>query len=189
MRYESIADIYSANLKFRDALTDTLSKITADEAAALPDGEKWSLGQIAEHLSMVDFGISRICARLLEAAKTDGVSADGSFSLSPNFGEKATEVAGLKVEAPERVQPTGKVSINDAIGTIAANREVFDAMRSDFESFDHSNHKFPHPFFGDLTAGEWLVMAGMHQNRHTKQIETMLTKIRQKKKPRLEEGF
>jgi hypothetical protein len=179
MRYESIADIYSANVKFRDALNNTLTAVSADEATALPEGEKWSIEQIAEHLSMVDFGISRICAKLLEAAKADGTSADGSFSLSANFSQRAAEVAVLKVEAPERVQPTGNVSISEAIESMAGSRKAFDAMNSDFESLDFSAHTFPHPFFGDLTAGEWLVMSGIHQHRHTKQIETLLTKIRQ----------
>lgn len=179
MNYEKIADIYSANQKFRGTLTETLSEISPDEAAALPDGEKWTIQQIVEHLSMVDFGISRICAKLLESAKSDGVSSDGSFSLSANFGERATAIAGLKVEAPERVHPTGGVTIGEAIERMSSNREAFDSMKADFESFDLSGHKFPHPFFGDLNAGEWLVMAGLHQHRHTKQIEGLVAKIRQ----------
>ncbi len=178
MRYETIADIYSANRKMREMFIATLDGILPDEATALPAGEKWSIQQIVEHVSMVDFGISRICAKLLEAAKAEGKESDGSFALSPTFGTRAVEMAGLKVEAPDRVQPTGDVTVPKAVATMTANRVVFDSLREDFQRYDHSDHKYPHPFFGDLTAGEWLVMAGLHQQRHTKQIENLVAKIR-----------
>lgn len=179
MRYENIADIYSANEKFHNELATTLSQISADEAAVLPEGEKWSINQIAEHVSMVDFGITRICSKLLEAAKADGSPSDGSFSLSDNFGERAAIIAGIKVDAPERVHPTGEVSIDEALERMKAFSEVFDSMKPDLESCDLSGHKFPHPFIGDMDAGEWLVMAGLHKQRHLKQIEGLLAKIRQ----------
>lgn len=179
MKYESIADIYSANQKIRARLRATLGEISSEETTALPDGEKWSIQQIVEHLSMVDFGISRICAKLLEEAKAAGTPSDGSFALSTEFGERAAEIAMLRVEAPERVQPTGNVPISEALERMGANREAFGSMRSDLERYDISGPKFPHPFFGDLTAGEWLVMAGLHEQRHTKQIERLAAKIRQ----------
>ena len=60
-----------------------------------------------------------------------------------------------------------------------ANATSFDMMRSDLENFDLSEPRFPHPFFGDMTAAEWLIVAGGHEHRHTKQIERLLAKIRQ----------
>ena len=178
MRYENIADIYSANDRFHEQLTAALSSVSEAEAAALPEGEKWSINQIVEHVSMVDFGITRICSKLLEGAKTTGVPSDGSFSLSANFNERAAIIAGVKVEAPERVHPTGDVTIDEALERMSANRAVFDSMKPDLASFDLSGHTFPHPFIGDMDAGEWLAMAGLHKHRHMKQIEGLLAKIR-----------
>jgi len=62
---------------------------------------------------------------------------------------------------------------------LESGRELIRMMHDDIASHDVSNHKFPHPFFGDLTAAEWLVMLGAHEARHTKQIERLLTAIRQ----------
>lgn len=179
MRYESIADIYSANHKIRDKFVATVSQISPDEATVLPDGEKWNLQQLIEHVSIVGSNISRLCAKLLEGAKQNNVPSDGSFALSQNFGEKAAVVAVTKVEAPERVHPTGEVSIDESLATLQAATEAFDSLRPSFESYDLSAHTFPHPFFGPLTAGEWLVMAGLHEHRHTTQIEALLAKVRQ----------
>lgn len=179
MRYETVADIFSANQTIRQRLITVLGTISPDEAAALPDDEKWSIRQVVEHLSMVEFGTSRICGKLLDGARADGRPSDGSFALSQTFQERAAEIAVLKLEAPERVHPTGKVAISDALKMMDTNREAFETMRPDLERFDLSGHAFPHPFFGDLTAGEWLVMVGMHEQRHTKQIEKLLEKVRQ----------
>ena len=179
MRYETIADIYSANLNVRDALAATVSGISPDEATAVADGEKWTIQQIVEHLSMVDSGISRICDNLLDEARSIGKPSDGSVILSPDFIDKAAVVDDVKIEAPERVQPTGNVPIAGALDKMNANRPAIDAMRSDLEKYDLSGPKFPHPYFGDITAAAWLVVAVGHEQRHTKQIERLLAKIRQ----------
>lgn len=178
MRYETIADIYSANEKARGNLKATVSGISDEEAAALPDGDKWTIGQIIEHLSMVDLGISRICARLLEDAKAAGKLSDGALCISDDFYRKAAEVGNVKVEAPERVQPTGDVTIAEALDRMNANRPAIEAMRADLEKYDLSAPKFPHPYFGEITAAEWLIVAGGHEQRHAAQIERLLAKIR-----------
>jgi len=179
MRYENIADIYSAHLKVRAALAATVSNISNTEATVLADGEKWTIQQIVEHLSMVDSGISRICSKLLEEARSIGKPSDGIIKLSADFIDKSAVVDEVKIEAPERVQPSGNVPIAEALDKMNANRPAFDAMRSDLEKNDVSEPKFPHPYFGDITAAEWMVVAVGHEHRHTKQIERLLAKIRQ----------
>jgi uncharacterized damage-inducible protein DinB len=183
MNYESIADIYSANQKIREQLTATLAEITPDEAAALPEGEKWTIEHIVEHLWMVEFGTSRICSRLLEAAAADNKPSNGSFKLSDIFQQRAGEISVIKVEAPERVIPKGGIPVSESIQRMNANRNDINALRAGLEAYDLSAHTFPHPFFGELTAAEWLVMVGWHERRHTQQIERILEKVRQEKVP------
>jgi len=178
MRYETIADIYSANERARENLRATISGISDEEVVALPEGEKWTIGQIVEHLSMVDLGITRICSKLLEEAKAGGKLSDGTVSLSPSFIEKLAGIGSAKVQAPERVQPTGTVSITEALDRMQSNRPAVDAMRSDLEKYDLTNPTFPHPYFGNITAAEWLIVLGGHELRHTAQIERSLAKLR-----------
>lgn len=178
MTYETIGDIYTANKHFRENLSETLASLSPDEAVATPGGEPWSIQQIVEHISMVESGVARICGKLLEGARADAISSDGSFSLSETFGQQAAGIATQKLEAPERVHPTGVPSIAESLDRLAASSDALDALRPDLERFDFSAHTFPHPHFGGLTAGEWLVLAGMHENRHREQIERQLAKIR-----------
>lgn len=178
MKYESVADIYSANLKIRENLHATLANISTDEASTLPDGEKWSIGQVVEHISMVEDGIARICSRMIDAAKADGKTSDGTFNLSDRFRENLAQLATARVEAPDRVQPTGDVAVPDSLAKLTAATDALKTLRSDLESIDVSGHTFPHPYFGPLTATEWLVVAGLHERRHTAQIEGILAKLR-----------
>ena len=56
-------------------------------------------------------------------------------------------------------------------------RKSLEDLRPMFESVECSEFKFPHPFFGDLTAHEWLALVGGHELRHTQQIERILAQV------------
>lgn len=179
MKYESIADIYSANEKIHAHFLETIAGVSYGEAVALPDNEKWTVQELAEHIGIVENNIARICSKLVDGAKANGKHFTGGDLVSAEIGAKWADAAGTKLEAPERVRPTGNVSVADALETMNANREAFTALRSDLETYDVSEPKFPHPYFGDLTAIEWLILAGGHEARHNAQIKTLLLKIRQ----------
>jgi uncharacterized damage-inducible protein DinB len=178
MRFDTIADIYSANRSIRERLAGVLSTVTQDEATARPGGETWSIQEIVEHLTMVEFGTARICTKLLNEARQSGKLSNGWVELSAVFAERSAKVATQRLEAPDRVHPTGKVTLPEALKRMDENKKLFDGMRADLERYDLSKHKFPHPYFGDITAAEWLVILGGHELRHTKQIEKLLEKLR-----------
>ena len=69
MRYETVADIYSANEEARKNLKAVVEGISDAEADTLPEGDTWTIQQVVEHLSMVDIGISRICAQIARTSK------------------------------------------------------------------------------------------------------------------------
>lgn len=179
MQYENIGQILAANGKARKRFLAVMTEISESEAATVPDGEKWSIKQVVEHLAMVDQGIARICGRLISKAKLAGTTSEGTFAISPEFWQHVKRIAGEKLEAPDQVQPKGDIPISESIGVLKENQKVFESMLQDLKSYDLSGPKFPHPYFGDLTAIEWLVIAGGHETRHTQQIERLLTTVRQ----------
>lgn len=178
MRYESIADIFSANEKIREGLEIVLGGVSPDEAAKMSDAATWSIQQIVEHLALVGGGTARICTKLVDGARTDNKPADGSFTLSDEFNHRSEMAAAAKIEAPERVQPSGDIPIAESLQKLAESQASLDTLRPDMERLDLSGHTFPHPFFGDLTAAEWMVVAGGHEVRHTFQIQRVLERIR-----------
>ena len=91
--------------------------------------------------------------------------------------QKGKEIAGMKVNAPEFVQPTGAKSIAESLAKLDENTEQLEHLRTLFESVDGTELKFPHPFFGDISAHEWLSLKGAHELRHIKQIENLVARI------------
>ena len=178
MKYESIADIFSANTKIREGLEIVLGGVSPEEASQIPDDGSWSIQKIVEHLALVAGGAARICTKLVDGARADNKPADGSFTLSDEFNHRSEMAAAAKIEAPERVVPSGEVPIAASIQNLAAAQAALESLRPDMESLDLSGHTFPHPFFGELTAAEWLVIAGGHEVRHTLQIQRVLEQIR-----------
>ncbi len=176
MQFQTIAEIYEANDRIRTKLKETLAGLTEHQAAALADGEKWSIAQIAEHVSMVGNGMYRICSKLLSKAEQAGQLCDGRVDLN-SFYEKAQGIADVKLEAPDIVHPTGTKSIAESIESLDKTREAFETLRPMFEKYDATEPKFPHPYLGDMTAVEWLAMYGGHEGRHLRQIKRLLERV------------
>lgn len=177
MNYTSIDEAYSANQAIRDKFKAAISSLSDDQINSLPEGEKWTIRQIVEHVSMVSEGVVRICGKLLAKAEADKRLSDGRFAVSNSFVEKGVEIVDVKLEAPERVHPVAGATIDESFAKLDATREMVEDLRERFEKFDGTEAKFPHPYFGDLSAQEWLVLCGAHEARHLKQIRKLAEKI------------
>ncbi len=174
MSNQTIADIYMANDNIRAKLKETIAKLNDEQLAFLPDGEKWTIAHIVEHIAIVQDGMTRISAKLLAQAQSAGKKSNGEVILTDNFAKKAVEARQLKFEAPDIVHPTGKLTINESLAKMEENRQNLEKLRPLFESVECADYKFPHPFMGQLTAHEWLTLVGGHEARHLAQIEKIL---------------
>ena len=173
MKFETIADIYDGNAKVRQRLKDLVTPITTEQATAAREGETWTIAEIVEHIAIVDESTLKICAKLLKKAEVAAQTASG-VKISDGFMSRSREIATMKVQAPDFVKPTGEHSIADSIRKLDVNADRAAELRELFETFDGTSFTFPHPFFGDITAQEWLALKGGHELRHIKQIERLL---------------
>ncbi len=176
MNNQTIGDIYAKNDKIRENTKQIVAALSDEQTVSLPDGEKWTIAEIVEHIAIVQDGMTKISAKLLTKAQAAGKSSDGAARLSENFAAKAAEAATLKFEAPDRVRPTGNQTIKESLQKMDEAREELEKLRPLFESVECSDYKFPHPFMGDLTAHEWLALIGGHEARHLKQIKNRVVK-------------
>lgn len=177
MNFETVADVYRANEEARMRLVNTVSGLSADQANLPTENGKWTVAGVAEHLAKVGDGMSKICYKLLSKAQEEGKTSDGKISLSPTFveGLKKSAAEAKKFEAPEMVAPGGDQSIADSLSVLEDNAKTIDDMRPLFESAEGTEHTFPHPYFGPMSAQDWLVLLGLHETRHTNQIEKILS--------------
>lgn len=174
MNYQSIDEIYRENARIRQELKDTVGNLTAEQTGRRDRGGKWSVAEVVEHVSLVDEGITKICAKLLGKAKSESRVADGKVNLSEDFLEKLIEIADRKVEAPAFVRPVSGRTIAESFARMDESQKIMDEIRPLFESFDGTADKFPHPLLGKISAHEWLALRADHEARHIKQIETIL---------------
>ncbi len=177
MKYETIDQVYAGNAKIRERLKQLIATVPSEKMSVLPDGEKWTAAQIVEHIAIVDEGTMKICRKLLKKAQEAGGTSDGSVRISDGFLQKGREIAAIKVEAPSFVQPSGAMTISDSLVKLDETSQQLVEMRPLFESVGCSEFTFPHPFFGDITAHEWLALKGGHELRHIKQIEKVIGKV------------
>lgn len=179
MKNQTIKDIYAANAKIREQLINSISDLTDEQASVLPEGEKWTIAHFVEHIAIVENGMAKISAKLLTQAKAAGKQSDGTAKLSEGFAQKAAAARGMKLEAPERVRPTGTQTIAESLAKMEENRQLLEELRPLFESVECTDFTFPHPAFGDLTAHEWLTLIGGHEARHLRQLENAIAKAKQ----------
>ena len=177
MSQQTITEIYASNDRIREKFKGTLADLTESQLSTLPDGEKWTIAQIVEHVSIVENGITRICSKLLSSAKDNGHLSDGTVKMSNTFTEKSTAATDVKLEAPEMVHPSHGMTIAQSLAAIDEAHDKLNELRPLFEGYDCNTGKFPHPYFGDMSAAEWLLLVGGHEARHLKQIRLLAEKI------------
>lgn len=170
----TITEIYDSNDEIRRKLKDLLADIPAEIAEKIPEEGKWSVANIVEHLQIVETGMLRICAKLLSKAEKNHELGDGTVIGSGKLDQKNIEFVRIKMEAPEMVRPTGTRTVAESLAAMRETRRSLDELRPMFEKFDCNIQKFPHPFFGDLSAAEWLRLIGLHELRHIRQINNLL---------------
>ncbi|MBK8812535.1 MAG: DinB family protein [Acidobacteria bacterium] len=174
MQYTKISEIYDANDQIRLKLKAVIGDLTEAQAGTRENDEGWTIREIVEHLAIVEDGMTKICARLLAGGAEKGAKADGDAKISGAFLEKTSAWGNAKVEAPERVHPTGTKSIAESVATLDENRIRLNDLRSAFETVECTEFTFPHPAFGDMSAHEWLALLGAHEARHISQIRRIL---------------
>lgn len=175
MEYKSIAEIISEGETVRVATREFTSGISVAESERLADGEKWTLRELFEHVSLVDSSLLKLIQML--AAKS-ATSETASNSVAGDFIERMRGVYTKKLEAPDRVRPTGEIAMGDSLNSMEESFAALKVMAESLEGTDLMGLKYPHPYFGEMTAPEWMVLRNAHETRHLEQAKGILAKVR-----------
>lgn len=177
MIYNSVADIIESMSEARERFQKGIAGLSDAQQNFRSTPETWSVAEIVEHVSIVDSQIVKLVDMLL--AKADGAAGEGAsngghqmkpFSFDAYIERSLTE----KYQAPERAHPRGGVSVTDSLDKMRATRETLLALAPRVESTDLSGVRYPHPAFGPLDAYQWLALIGVHEDRHLRQLDTLM---------------
>ncbi len=132
-----------------------------------PSPEKWSAGEVAEHLLIFDIRLSDILKTATHPTERD------LNEKVPTVNARVSNRAN-KIDAPPFLIPSPDAkSVSDLVEKIRDQRSNIAAK---IEKMDLSLHskEYPHRLFGELTIYEWINLIDLHSRRHMDQLLELL---------------
>ena len=130
---------------------------------------RWSVGEIVEHLGVVERNLfNQVKGALEEPANQNWSEATAGKT---ELIERQLLDRSQAREAPKSSRPTGTVSRADALQRYRDRREtsLAFAMETTAALGEHTRDHF-RPVYGTLNAYQWLLFIPLHNLRHNQQI-------------------
>lgn len=177
MNYTSVPQIFEVIDGTRAKLYRLVEGLSDEQATARPDPNVWTATQIIEHLALIEGRLLHMMTMMLTKAESAGAGKkDAPVEIEPfSLDEFIERSRNEKYTAPEAVHPSGEVSLTDALAKLRRSREELHSLRPRIEATDLSNFTYPHPAFGPINFYRWLAFIGIHEERHLRQAENLLS--------------
>jgi hypothetical protein len=147
----------------RERLIAAVAGLSHPQANFKPSPDAWSVAGIVEHLATVeDFVVRRL--ENMTSEPDHGNFKDSDVVLFDKVVDRSE-----KIQAPERVHPTGK-PLSSSLERLAATREKIVGLIQSAPDGNFRQHSMHHPVFGPLDGHQWIVAMAGHHLRHTQQI-------------------
>jgi hypothetical protein len=111
----------------------------------------WSVLMTLDHLRIVNLACASIIRELSEGRVPAGKASTADVKPSPDITDSVLE--------------TYEASCDDVLAAVASAKDLDDTPR------------FPHPWFGPMSARRWHVLAAVHLGLHRRQIEAILVRL------------
>jgi uncharacterized damage-inducible protein DinB len=153
---------------------DAVEKLSDAQWSYKPAPGRWSVAEVAEHIMLAE-GLLFAAVEKALAAKPNPEWAKQTAGKTELL-ERALLNRQGKAQAPEQIQPQGKLARAEIINRF---KEVRAKTLKFIEQTDLSlkAHTLDHPFpiFSTLNAYQWLVYIPLHHLRHNQQIAEVKT--------------
>ena len=158
----------------RITMLSSIAGLDEDQYRFREQDWKWSIADILEHLALTHETTERMLrVILLRHLEIKGKPCESDTSVLNLLNRRAVANPDVKMQAPDRVRPTGQVSIAESLSRLELSRaRVFELMPA-LARYDLYEVSVPHPLLGDFNGYQWLLMLGMHEVRHAAQIHDL----------------
>lgn len=152
----------------RERLLGLVSGLTAEQWTFHPAEGRWSIGECLEHVTRVENRILGIIdSKVREQPQPVAPEIRGKDSFLLQAVPDRTE----RRQAPEIARPTGQwAEAGDVLGEFEKVRARTTHLAAETQA-DLRGYTHPHGAFGDLDCYQWLLLLGLHAERHARQIE------------------
>jgi hypothetical protein len=175
MAYKSVAEILEAIDETRARLRQRVEGLSPAQEKFRSSLDAWSIAEIMEHLTIFEERMTRLFSMMIRKAEAAGVEAAGQSFRPVSLDHIAERSLKEKYTAPEMVRPSGSVTVADSLSRMRRSRAELHELRPQIESRDLSGMTYPHPAFGPLDLYQWLALIGLHEDRHLRQIESIMS--------------
>jgi uncharacterized damage-inducible protein DinB len=153
----------------RRQVLETVQNLAPTQLDYRPGPDRWSPAQIVEHLAIVE---GLILFRI-DAALKSPQSQQSAWQGRDDELMSAIRSRESRVQAPERVRPTGQLPHDELFRKFNANRNRIIEFAATTDA-PLRNMCSPHPIFGDLDCYQWLLAVAAHSERHHAQIREVM---------------
>jgi uncharacterized damage-inducible protein DinB len=132
--------------------------------------EKWSVGEVVEHIMMAEGLLFAQVEKALAAPVRENWAEKTKGKTE--FIERVMVKRQGKAQAPESIVPSGKIPRAELMAKLKEARAKTKKFATETQAELHSHttdHSFP--VFNTLSAYQWLVYIPLHNIRHNQQIE------------------
>lgn len=175
MIYNSVAEIFDGLDETRGRLNARLAGLTSEQENFRPASGGWSIAEIVEHVAILESRLLGLMTVMVGKVEKAGLPRTEDSHFNPVSLDQIIERSlKEKYNAPEVAQPQGNIPLNDSLERLRQSRASLRALQPRFEATDLSGAHYPHPAFGPLDLYQWLVMIGVHEDRHLRQLEALM---------------
>jgi hypothetical protein len=143
--------------------------VTAEQWKWKPAADRWSVGEVAEHVVLAEALLFDAVQRAVHSApnpdweaKTKGKTELIERVMAPRLG---------RAKAPEAIVPKGGMTPEQVQATFDKQREAIVKFARETEvELKQFTVEHPMPVFNTLNAYQWLIYIPLHTMRHDKQI-------------------
>jgi hypothetical protein len=173
-----LAEVMTRLDQARAELRAAVDAIPVSLRGRQPGPERWSVGQILEHLSLVEKRFSAIIAMRIGEAREAGLGPEqhAREPLPPNLQQLMADRANRR-NAPEPVQPKGNMDPQLAWAEVERARADLKTTVTAADGLALSQVVHHHPVFGTLNVYQLIEFIAGHETRHSRQIAGLVGEL------------
>ena len=166
-RCAELVDLLTAE---RDQLMEAVAQVPADRRDDRPAEGAWTVGEVLDHLLIIEAGSARLLAKQLARAREAGLGPETQQGSVMDGLGAVDVVNGPPRQAPEMVLPRPGVRAEDALAGLRASRVALLDVLRDGDGLALGQVKARHAALGDLDLYGWGLFIAQHERRHARQV-------------------
>jgi uncharacterized damage-inducible protein DinB len=154
----------------RRRLLGLVGDLSPEQWAFHPGEGRWSISDCLEHVTRVELRVLGLIGKRLEEPPVGEIPP--AIREKDSILMQAIPDRTERRQAPEMARPDGQWSSGS--GQLLAEFEKARARSAEFvreTKVDLRSYTYPHGAFGEIDCYQWLLLLGLHSERHARQIE------------------